>query len=84
MKQVRESAKTVKDFEMGQKDYEVSLMENYALEWNGKLNTTFWIIPSWVCTFVLFYNFVNCKWGFSGSSVVKNSPAVRKVQEIWV
>ena len=46
MKQVREPVKTVKDIELGQKEYEVSLMENYALEWNGTLNTAFWIIPS--------------------------------------
>ena len=59
-------------------------MENYALEWNGKLNTTFWISPSWVCTFVLFYNFVNCKRGSSGSSAVKNPLAGHKVQEMWV
>ena len=42
MKQVREPVKTVKDVELGQKDDEVSLMENYALEWNGTRNTAFY------------------------------------------
>lgn len=56
MKQVREPVKTVKDVELGQKDDEVSLMENYALEWNGTRNTAFWTIPSGaapLCYFII-------------------------------